>query len=452
LITLTGDWTNTSVSNAFINSSPGEVQFLGSSQLITGTVPTYFYNLTLLGTGIKTQTLDARTQGTLALNDRELNTQDYVMYVTNTSTAAITRTGGFNSTPVQGFVSSTNAGRLWRNTNSTGTYLFPVGSSVVSPRYRPVEIKPASSSANTYAVRFVNNDPNTNGYNTSNKDLNLGVINPYWYQKINRITGSSAMDVTLYFDNAADGVASVPSVLMTQWGFGVSPVQWRDLGTVTPVAAGSPSLSKVTKTTWNTFTTENFDIAPQSIPPLPVELIGLNAVCNSNHVEVFWSTASETNSSHFSVERSVDGKTFESVGFVPAAGNSSTVKEYNFSDFYSPSSTVYYRLIQTDFDGKNYSYGPVAVNCRINGSDDFANVFPNPFSKDVFVLLNLAQSGTIELSVTNVLGETVRNFYFNLKKGTHQLPLSLDDIAPAFYNLSVKTSSQRLVVKMIKEK
>src|SRR5262249_31241796 len=128
LITLTGDWTNTSVSNAFINSSPGETQFLGSAEQITGTVPTYFYNLTLLGTGIKTMTLDARTLGTLALNDRELNTQNYVMYVTNSAVGAVTRTGGYNSTPVQGFVSSTGAGRLWRNTNSIATYLFPVGS------------------------------------------------------------------------------------------------------------------------------------------------------------------------------------------------------------------------------------------------------------------------------------------------------------------------------------
>jgi PKD repeat protein len=450
-ITLTGDWTNNSVSNAFINIDSGEVQLLGSSQLITGMTPTYFFNLTLLGSGIKTQTLDARVLGTLALNDRELNTQGNVMYVTNATTTAITRSGGFNSTPVQGFVSSTGNGRLWRNTNSTGTYLFPVGSSLITPRYRPVEIQPASSAANTFGVRFVNNDPNADGLNRNNKDMNLGVINGLWYQRLNHVTGTNAANITIYFDDAADGVSSVANTLMTQWGFGVTPVQWRDLGTVTPVAAASPALSKVTKSAWNTFTTENFNIAPQSIP-LPVELINLHAVCTGTGVNVMWETISEINSNYFSVERSENGISFEEVGVLSAAGNSSTVREYKFTDDFTPAKTVYYRLVQVDFDHRSYSYNPLAVNCRISGTDDYADVFPNPFSKDASLLLNIRESGKVVLLVSNTLGETVRSFSFNLKKGTHELPLSLDDLAPGFYSMVVKTPSQNIVVKMIRGK
>src|SRR6185436_7751696 len=135
---LLGDWTNNSASNCFINSSPGTTVMSGGGQGILGSTPTYFYNLTLLGSGVKAQAVDARTEGVLALNDRELATKDFIMYVTNAALAAITRTGGFNSTPVQRFVSSTNHGQLWRNTNSTGLYLFPVGSSLGTPRYRPV--------------------------------------------------------------------------------------------------------------------------------------------------------------------------------------------------------------------------------------------------------------------------------------------------------------------------
>ena len=83
LITITGDWTNNSTGNALINASTGTVQLLGANELIAGSAPTYFYNLTLSGTGIKTQSVDARVLGTLALNDRELNTQGNIMYVTN---------------------------------------------------------------------------------------------------------------------------------------------------------------------------------------------------------------------------------------------------------------------------------------------------------------------------------------------------------------------------------
>lgn len=450
LITLTGDWTNTSVSNAFINSSPGETRFLGAAQLITGTIPTYFYNLTLMGSGIKTMTLDARTLGTLALNDRELNTQSYVMYVTNPAVGAVTRTGGFNSVPVQGYVSSTGAGRLWRNTNSTGTYLFPVGSSQVNPRYRPVEIRPLTSSAHTFGVRFVNNNPNVDGFNTSNKDANLGVINSLWYQKINRVTGNGDADITLYFDNSGDGVTSVPNVRMTEWGFSISPVQWRDMGTVTPVGNASPALSRVVKAGWNNFTTENFNIAPQSIP-LPVQLIAFSAVCAGSEVDIEWVTASEFNNSHFIIERSTDAVNTEYAGTVSGQGNSNVIVNYSFTDKFKPASTVYYFLSQVDIDGNMTRYGPVAVNCNLANDGEFAGVFPNPFSSDVFVYLNLANNGNVVFTMTNSLGQTVKVFSNNLKKGSHQLLMNLSDVAPGLYHLTMRTASSALSVKMVKE-
>lgn len=90
LITLTGDWTNNSAGNAFINTAAGNFEMLGANQRITGTTPTYFYNLSLTGTGIKRQTVDARVFGTLALTDRELATDNNVMYVINPAVGAIT--------------------------------------------------------------------------------------------------------------------------------------------------------------------------------------------------------------------------------------------------------------------------------------------------------------------------------------------------------------------------
>jgi flagellar basal body rod protein FlgG len=68
-IELTGDWTNNAGNNAFTNSSPGEVLMSGGNQLIQGTDPTHFHDLTLTGTGIKTQAVDAHVDDTLHLND-----------------------------------------------------------------------------------------------------------------------------------------------------------------------------------------------------------------------------------------------------------------------------------------------------------------------------------------------------------------------------------------------
>ncbi len=62
-VRIQGDWTNNSSGNAFINSSPGEVELFGANQTIRGTTPTFFFTLNLTGTGIKTQNIDATVQG-----------------------------------------------------------------------------------------------------------------------------------------------------------------------------------------------------------------------------------------------------------------------------------------------------------------------------------------------------------------------------------------------------
>ena len=169
-IELTGDWTNNAGNAAFINGSPGTVNMTGGTQTIKGTDPTLFYDLILTGSGDKAQQVNATVTDSLALNDKELATDTFIMHVTNTSTIAITRTTGF--------VSSIDTGGLVRDMANIATYLFPVGSSVGVSRYRPVEIDPNVATAHTYKVRMANVDATTEGYDRSINDSTFCVINP----------------------------------------------------------------------------------------------------------------------------------------------------------------------------------------------------------------------------------------------------------------------------------
>ena len=446
---LLGDWTNNSASNCFINSSPGTTIMSGGAQGILGSTPTYYYNLTLQGTGVKSQAVDARTEGTLSLTDRELATNAYVMYVTNTAVGAITRTGGFSSTPVQGFVSSTGVGKLWRNTNSTGSYLFPVGSTVGSPRFRPVEIKPTSASASTFGIRFVNNDPNAQGYNRALKDPSLGVINPLWYQRVTRISGTAVTDIKLYYDNVADGVTSFATNLMTEWGPYSPPMQWNDMGLVSNTGAGSPALSSVTKAAWNIFNTENFNISPQSIP-LPIELISFSGECDGENVALNWTTASEVNNDFFTVEKSYDGKNYEPVAIVKGSGTSSEQHDYKAGDK-AEHRTVYYRLKQSDFDGQ-YSYSEdILVNCDKSGKYEIIGIYPNPTHSAITVDLNLALGGDVKLVLYNSIGQLILERDFSFRNGFQKLSVDMSALPPDVYQLTLTTElsvSTKKVVKM----
>ena len=64
-----------------------------------------------------------------------------------------------------------------------------------------------------------------------------------------------------------------------------------------------------------------------------------------------WATASELNNDFFTVERSVDGLTWEVVDLVNGSGTTPLRNDYSTQDPRPYSSLSYYRLKQTDFDG-----------------------------------------------------------------------------------------------------
>lgn len=192
-ITLNGNWVNNNTFTCFT----GTVRFNGVNQLLSGSVSTTYYNLNLDNSGIKTQTIDQTTSNILSLNSVELATAANTMYVTNASTAAITR--------VTGFVSSTVGGALSRVTNSVASYLFPTGSSAGTARYRPVAITPASGAANTFEVRMANYTPTTEAFDVNTKEAIICQVNPLFFHMLNHTAGADLATVNVYYDNAADG-------------------------------------------------------------------------------------------------------------------------------------------------------------------------------------------------------------------------------------------------------
>jgi len=103
---------------------------------------------------------------------------------------------------------------------------------------------------------------------------------------------------------------------------------------------------------------------------LPVDLLFFTAVCTSKNVYFVWSTATEINNAYFTIEAAdVANGDFVPVVKVDGAGNSNEVRNYSVE---VETSARYFRLKQTDFDGK-YSYSDViAVDCE----DNQVQVFP----------------------------------------------------------------------------
>lgn len=203
------DWVN----NAIFTADQSTVELYGDLQeMITGTVVTTFHNLIATGTGTgnnrkKTQTLNAIVDatGTLNINARELETDINTMFVMNPSITAVDNDSLIAGS--EGFVSSIVPGVLHRETNTTSSYVFPVGSSSNNlTRYRPIRVRPTAATATYYDVRFVNYDSDNDGFlRTSNDGVMCQTIDTFYHAIDPNLTNVVPADISIYYKSAVDG-------------------------------------------------------------------------------------------------------------------------------------------------------------------------------------------------------------------------------------------------------
>jgi len=240
IFSVSGDWIN----NGSFTAAQSLVNLNGGNQQIGGTFLSSFYNLNVLGSGIKSLALDAHVEGVLQLNNLELATDVNTLRLLNPSSSAVTENGGF--------VSSLGAGRLSWATNSTDTYVFPLGSTVGTQRIRPVAITPAGISANTFAARLANVDATAEGYDVSLVSTDLCAVNNQFYHLVNQLSGADAADVTQYYEPANDG----------DWFIGAhwqGTPRWEDM--TNEIVGTSGGYTTITNPAWTDFTLPAFALA-----------------------------------------------------------------------------------------------------------------------------------------------------------------------------------------------
>lgn len=152
--------------------------------------------------------------------------------------------------------------------------------------------------------------------------------------------------------------AAIPNTpgLIVQWGFRVvglnaNPTQEAALGSV---SAGP-------------------------IFPLATKLVNFTATSKGSNTMLSWTAENEENLVGYEVEKSLNGTSFEKVGFVKA--NNISKSEYGFMDNMS-NGTAYYRLKMKDVNGSVSYSNTVIVKVAISNG---TSLFPNPASQTLYV-------------------------------------------------------------------
>lgn len=164
-------------------------------------------------------------------------------------------------------------------------------------------------------------------------------------------------------------------------------------------------MDRTSLTTAKTWTLTG-DILDPTCTMLPLSISFLHFSVQKQGAAVYldWATGSEQNTLGFDVERSVDGKNWMKIGFVPAQyvdGNSNITLNYDYNDFPNALGKYFYRIKEIDRSGNaNYS----EVKTVIFNQEQTIIVFPNP-TKDVLNIQGLAAQDIVH--IVDAMGKTV---------------------------------------------
>lgn len=187
---------------------------------------------------------------------------------------------------------------------------------------------------------------------------------------------------------------------------------------------------------------------------LPIKLVSFEAKIDNTAVLLTWSTAAEINNDYFTIERSTNGLSFEELGKIQGSGNSNVLKKYSYHDENPMKGISYYRLKQTDFDGR-FEYFKL-VTTDLSESEDgicLLNVYPNPCTGNCTINLDDCplSSNEVDVQLYDAVGNKITNriqpknsdsdvsFYINTN----------NNLSPGVYIVRSKTGTKLQTQKVI---
>jgi len=449
-LTVSGDLT---LNGSVISGASGTIEMKGKSSI--GQIRS---NSTASVTNIKLNSSNGFqlncpliVNNVLTLAVGKVNLFSNTLTITSNSNTSIVRGTGYIRSETN---SATNPSILcWNTGTNTGAYVYPFG--VDDATYIPVTFN-KKTNANTNICLSTrrtfgsDNTPlatgttlNRNGTNVSN------IIVDRWWDITSTVNPlpSPGADITFSYAALENTLPNGTVDLIPQhWNSTYN--RWDDVLITQVGTKGVKSgIGSATITGQKEFSP--FVVGPIN-STLPVTFLYTKVQPTAFGAKLLWATGTEINASHFEVERSADGKSWDKIATQNAAGNSNSRLQYEFADNDLPNSAViYYRLRQVDFDGKDM-YSPVAT-LNTNGTMPELKVefFPNPAHDQLFIVAE-GVIGEGQIQIMNTLGQVVKEEAI-VASGTLTQTVDVSKLQRGTYLLVVQQEGNKVVKRFIKQ-
>ncbi|MFC1729723.1 choice-of-anchor J domain-containing protein [candidate division KSB1 bacterium] len=433
-ISLDSNWTNNSTDTDPFVQGTQTVTLSGSfDQTFTNGNDETFYNLVINKPGGDvylhgpSQTnIVIESAGSLTLTDGIIYTGDnYHVYFEDNATIA----GGSAISHIDGPVTKIG----------NDPFAFPVGDEGF---YAPMDITDPVNIDDSLTAQYLNSTPP----DTASIGSGIHHISKMEYWLLDLSDVSISVGVTLNWTTGnISGVSDIADLVFVYYDPGMLSWEVESSSASGDALAGDIGIASLPSIGGTEFKMTLGSAGNKN--PLPIELLEFNAWAEQNLVKIKWITASEINNDYFTIEKTIDGLFFETIAIIDGAGNSNILIDYNCIDYNPYLGLSYYRLKQTDYDGK-YEYSeliPIVFEDQI----DLEIISIEQIDDNrLRIILKSKACNSFLVNVFNIEGQLL-NATKNVEilEGINTLLLNIGNISAGLYIISVQSNSDRISVK-----
>jgi len=368
--------------------------------------------------------------GRLTLSNGRINIGTKTLTLSN-ATPANQLTGGSSISYVY---TTSGAGRLVRENLAAATnYTFPVGTPTATS-YMPAVVNTAAGisefAVSVYSPAATN--ATVGGPQFSDKSR---IVDAMWF--IERTVGSGNSALTLQWVDALEG-ATFAGLGNAQIGISRNDsVSWS-----LPIQTSANAAGNTVTASFSAFGA--FVVADIGVA-LPVKFGPIKAYEKLNGIQLDWKVYSENKVRNYEIERSADGRSFTTVGSLPALYNNTSDGDYGFFDANPLAGISYYRIKNNDLDGKSaYS---IVVRVNRNKSIKGLSLYPNPVLNRIVSLQGSDLGrGNYKISIFASNGQEIYKQQIKHNGGTISQTIELPStISKGVYMFSVRDENGDII-------
>ncbi|MEP6674702.1 MAG: T9SS type A sorting domain-containing protein [Ferruginibacter sp.] len=184
---------------------------------------------------------------------------------------------------------------------------------------------------------------------------------------------------------------------------------------------------------------------------IPVHFLNFFVMAEKADAKLYWSTATESNSKNFVIQRSADGINFSDIGIVAAAGFSTSQKDYSFTDFaalLNNDKTIYYRLKQVDNDGR---FILTEIRTLKGNRESNMKLLLNPVQDEAVLLYTAANNNQVKLRIADASGHSLIQYISFVSTGLNKIKINTSRLPNGTYWIELVHDGEHETLKMLKQ-